>query len=212
MDLSNILKSVPQSRLLVYLLAICCLPLFLIVMWLFSNLESINQLETSLQIKQTEAMQKARKQSGNLALANAYKKVDHFYIDKNLEKLVLLEPEIDALKKISENPHFADNDLVRKRLEFLTGPLNHLSFSESAVQSTPQFQEVVELQAHPVEVDMADVRRILSLIEGVEFSTAKPVAGRPQLILLDFKLDKKTASDKNEVFTLNMKMLKREFQ
>ncbi len=180
--------------------------------WFFSGYETLEQMDTSLQLLQTRVLQKSRKQSANLALANYYRKADHFYIDKNLEKLHLLEPEIAALKKISENQNFADNEIVRKRLEFLTGTQNRLAFTESGVQSTPQFQEVIELQNHPVEVNQADIRKILSLIDGTEFSSAKPVAGKPQLLLLEFKIDKKSGAEKNEVYNLNMKLLKREFQ
>ncbi|MBA2727263.1 MAG: hypothetical protein H0U49_03710 [Parachlamydiaceae bacterium] len=211
MDFSQLLKDIPQSRLLLYLLIIGLLPLLLVGMFLFSNLETVDQLETSLQILQSKVVQKEKKQASNIALANYYRKADHFYIDKNLEKLHLLEPETEALKKISENPNFADNEIVRKRLEFLNGPLNRISFNESAVQSTPQFQEVVELLAHPVEVNQSDIRKILSLVEGVEFTSAKPVTEKPQLILLEFKFDKKSSSDKNEIYVLNMKLLKREY-
>lgn len=211
MDFSQLLKGIPQSRMLLYLLILGLLPLLVVGMLLFSSLESLEQTETSLQLLQTKVVQKEKKQSANIALGNYYKKADHFYIDKNLEKLHLLEPEAEALKKISENPNFADNEIVRKRLEFLSGPQNHISFTESGVQTTPQFQEVVEVLAHPVEVNQGDIRKILSLIEGVEFSSAKPVADKPQLILLEFKLDKKSSTDKNETFTLNMKLLKREF-
>jgi hypothetical protein len=211
MDFSNLLKDIPQSRVLLYLVILGLLPLLVIGMFLFSKLENVEQLETSLQILQSKVVQKEKKQATNVALANFYRKADHFYIDKNLEKLHLLEPEVEALKKISENPNFADNDTVRKRLEFLSGPQNHISFTESAVQSTPQFQEVVEVLAHPVEVNQSDIRKILSLVEGVEFSSAKPVPVKPQLILLEFKIDKKSGNDKNEIFVLNMKLLKREY-
>ena len=211
MDLANLLKDIPQSRLLIYLLIAGLLPVLGVGVWFYSNYETIEQVDTSLQLLQTRVLQKNRKQSTNLALANHYRMADHFYIDKNLEKLHLLEPEIAALKKISENQNFADNEIVRKRLEFLTGNQNRLAFTESAVQSTPQFQELTELQNHPVEVNQADIRKILSLIDGTEFTSAKPISGKPQLLLLDFKIDKKSGAEKNEVYNLNMKLLKREF-
>ncbi len=212
MDFANLLKDIPQSRLLIYLLIAGLLPVLGVGLWFYSNYESVCEMETSLQLLQTQLLQKNRKQAGNKALASYYSKADHFYIDKNLEKLRFLEPEIAALKKISENQNFADNEIVRKRLEFLTGSQNHLSFTETAVQSTPQFQEMTEVQAHPIEVNQADIRKILSLIEGVEFGSAKPIPEKPQLYFLEFKLDKKSGADKNEVYTLNMKLLKREFQ
>ena len=138
MDLNKLLQNIPQSRLLLYLIILGFIPLFAVGMLLFSSLETIDGMESSVQLLQTRILQKERKQAANQSLANHYRKADHFYIDKNLEKLHLLEPEIEGLKKISENPNFADNEIVRKRLEFLTGPQNRISFTESGVQSTPQ--------------------------------------------------------------------------
>lgn len=212
MDLANVLKNIPQSRVLLYLLILGMLPLLAVSTLLLSRLDAVDDLETSLQMMQDKALLKGRKQAANLALANYYRPADHFYIDKNLEKLRLLEPEVENLTKTSANMNFADNEGVRKRLEFLTGPQNRISFTEVAVQSTPQFQEVIEQLAHPVEVNLEDIRKILSLIEGVEFGNAKPAPDKPQLLLLEFKLDKKDSGDKNQVFALNMKLLKREFE
>src|SRR5688572_16015307 len=211
MEPSGLFKDIPKSRLLLYLLVLGILPLLLILFLFVSKLDDLNDLQNSIQSLQGLALQREKKQAVNIALRNHYQEADHFYLDKNIESIQLLEPEIENLKKIASNPNFPEDPNVRKRIDFLTSPQNRLVFSEGAVQSTPFFQETVETLTHPVEIDTNDLQEILAAIEGVEVGQFTPNPGRPQLIILDFKLEKKNIGDKNEVFGLNMKILKREF-
>lgn len=210
MDLSG-LKSIPQERLLIYICVLGLMPLLLVVFLMFSKFESLSDLEKGVQNLQLVAMQKEKKQAANRALRTEYKDTEHLYVDKNLETLSFLQTDVENLKKISNDPNFMQNDVVRKRLEFLTSNKNRLTFIEGAVQSTPQFKEMTETLAHPVEVNDRDIQQILSYIEGIDIGPFKPPPGRPQLLILDFQLSRKTISENNEVFELNMKLLKREF-
>ena len=72
------------------------------------------------------------------------------------------------------------------------------------------FQETIETLAHPVEVDNSDILKILSRIEGVSLHDEKPLETRPQLIITDFRIDRKKPS-LYEVYALNIKILKREY-
>lgn len=109
------------------------------------------------------------------------------------------------------NKNYPDDENIKKRLEFLQSGGNTLVFSEGVVQSNPFFQEVLETLVHPVEVDADDIREILAKIEGIPIRNYAPGPNRPQLIVLEFKIDKKQMSEKNEIYLLNMKLLKREF-
>ena len=211
MDISNLFKNIPQSRLILYILIAGTLPLLFVIFNFFNNIQSADQLQYTIQNVQTTALQREKKQSVNISLRNSFRDADHFYIDKNVETLDFLTPEIESLQKIVSNPNFSEDENIKKRLEFLLGPSNNLSFTEGAVQSNPFFQETTETLAHPVEVNLDDLQKILSKIEGVDIGAYTPSPGRPQLIIIDFKLDKKNISDKNEVFGLNLKLLKREF-
>ncbi len=64
---------------------------------------------------------------------------------------------------------------------------------------------------HPVEVNVSDLKKILTLIEGRKIGEFETGPQKPQLMILDFKLEKKNIRENNEVFDLNMKLLKREF-
>lgn len=211
MDFSNPFKDIPQSRALLYIVIAGLIPLFFVVIFLMSQLDELQKLKMQIRYIELTALQKQRKQAVNIALRNNYHEAEHFYIDKNLESLRFLEPEVESLKKIMSNSNFAEDENIRKRLTFLTGPENRLAFTEGVMVSTPFFQETTETLVHPVEVDILDVKKILALVEGVDIGAFKPAPARPQLLVLDFKLEKKSVEDKSDVFTLNMKLLKREF-
>lgn len=204
-------SGIPPKRLLMYLMAAGVIPIFISWFLFSSQLDHLNQLSYNLSNLQDLAFIRENKQSVNMAVRNHYSDADHFYIDKNLETLTMLEPEIESLKSMLNNPNFPEDENIKKRLEALTGSANSLIFTEGIVQSTPYFQEVTETLVHPVEVNITDIRKILCNIEGIILGECAPPIDKPQLIILDFKIDKKNVSEKNEVFLLNLKLLKREF-
>ena len=204
-------SSIPFSRTILYVMLFLLIPIVFVGMNIFSNIHGINQIGEKIEHVQLVALQQEKKQASNITVINHFKEADHFYIDKNLEVLTFLEPEIDALQKIVQHKNFTDDEVIKKRLEFLTGNGNALRFSEGVVQTHPQFQETTETLIHPVEVNLHDIQKMLALIEGIQIGNFMPAPNRPQLVILDFKIEKKKAIDKNEVFLLNMKLLKREF-
>jgi hypothetical protein len=207
----NTFKNIPLNRLIIYLLCLGLVP-FAIVLILFTSQQShLEALQSNLDVIQHQALIKEKKQALNVAVRHHFREADHFYIDKYLETLVFLEPEIEQLQKIIVDKNFADDERVKKRLEYLTSQANSLVFSEGVVQSFPQFQETTETLVHPVEVNASDIQKILARIEGVKIGEFSSGPNRPQLIITEFKLDKKKLNDKNEVYLLNLKLIKREF-
>lgn len=205
------MNKIPQNRALLYILIVALLPVLLssaYVMTRLKNLDDLNQEYDSL--KET-LLFKDQRQASNKKVRAYFKDADHFYIDKELETLSFLEPEIEVLQKIVSQKNFPDDEGIKKRLEFLMGSGNDLVFNEGVVQNYGPFQEVLETQAHPVEINVFDLKKILSRIEGIEIADNEILKSRPQLLILDFKLDKKTSPDKNETYQLSMKLLKREF-
>jgi hypothetical protein len=204
-------SSIPPKRLLIYLLAVGLIPIIIAWILFSSNLNQINNLSSYVANLQDRAFVRENKQYANMAVRSHFSDADHFYIDKNLETLTFLEPEIESLRGMLNNPNFPDDENIKKRLDTLIGNGNSMIFTEGVVQSTPFFQEVTETLVHPVEVNVNDILRILCHIEGISLGECTPTMDQPQLIILDFKLDKKNVSEKNEVFLLNLKLLKREF-
>ncbi|CCB84971.1 hypothetical protein [Parachlamydia acanthamoebae] len=203
-------SQIPQNRLLLYLMLLGALPLFLSTIYFFSNENAVDSLKNSIEETENQVFLQAKRQANNKAVSNHFRDADRFYIDKQLEQLTFLKPEIQSLKDVIENKNYAGDENVRKRLDFLTGPGNKLLFSEGVVDTLPGFQETIVTQVHPVEVDASDLATILALIEGQKIGEHEAGPNRPQLIIIDFSLEKKASVNKNETFALNMKLLKRE--
>lgn len=199
-----------HTRIMLYLILCGIIPLFFVGYHFISQRSSINELNEMIDIVQETALLKEKKQATNLAIRAHFRNADHFYIDKYVEPLPLLENETEALKKILNQQHLVENEAAKKRLDHLEAN-NHISFSEGVVQSYPYFHETTETLTRPVEIDLNDLSLILSRIEGAEIGDYVPGPNRPQLIITDFKIDKKPAGSKNETFQLNMKLIKREF-
>jgi hypothetical protein len=204
-------KNIPVSRVIIYLLCLGLLPLMLVLFLFLGQKSELEELQNTLEGIEHQALIKEKKQSLNLAVRQHFRDADHFYIDKHLETLTFLDSEIEQLQKIIQDKNFADDDRVKKRLELLTGEGNALTFSEGVVQTFPLFQETAETLVHPVEVNSTDVQKILARIEGVKMGEFTPGPHLPQLVITEFKLDKKKVNDKNEVYLLNLKLIKREF-
>lgn len=205
------LKNIPLPRAVLYLVLLGFIPFIFVGLLFISQNNHLEELQGMIQNVQHQAFVKEKRQALNLAVRQHFKDADHFYIDKYLETLVFLEPEVEILQKIAADKNFNDDERIKKRLEFLTSQNNTLVFSEGVVQSFPLFQETNETLVHPVEVNATDIQKVLSRIEGISIGSFTPGPHRPQLIITEFKLDKKKINDKNEVFLLNLKLLKREF-
>lgn len=205
------MNNIPQSRIILYLLIAGLLPVIFALFYISGELSDLDEMKNSLSLVENQAFIREKKQALNMTVREHFKGADHFYVDKHLETQTFLEPETESLQKLVNNRYFAGDESVRKRLEFVTGAGNSFLFSESNVQAYPFFQETTATLVHPVEVNIADLKKILSLVEGQSIEGNEPGPDRPQMIILDFKIDKKEASDNNEVFLLNMKILKREY-
>lgn len=204
-------ENIPKQRLMLYFMLLGILPIAFVLFNFMSKANALDDLQNTIQDMQQSALVREKKEASNMAVRVHYKDADHFYIDKQLETLTFLEPEIEGLQKILNNKNVADDEAVKKRIETLMGQGNALVFTEGVVQSSPLLQETSETLVHPVEINGQDLQKILSKIEGIDIGAYTPGPNRPQMIIVDFKLDRKNNSEKNEVFLLNLKLIKREF-
>lgn len=204
-------KNIPVDRIFLYSILLGLIPFVIVFMQFYFEKSTLQDIQERLENIKSQAFLKEKKQATNLAVRQHFSEADHFYIDKCLETLTFLEPEIELLQKTVQNKNFADDEIIKKRLEYLTSPANSMVFTEGVVQSFPLFQETTETLVHPVEVNVADLQKILTRLEGIKIGPYEPCPNRPQLLITDFKLDKKKLSEKNEVYLLNVKLLKREF-
>jgi len=138
---------------------------------------------------------------------NRYSNFEPYFIDQCLEALPLLQSNLSELHAMKNHPACKNREALTKRIAFLEGPENRLSFAEETIRSSKRIKETEERLLHPVEVDAKDLERLLSLIEDVAIGGCVPDQTSPQLIIQDFVLTKKN----NAIYELNLSLLKREF-
>lgn len=204
MSMKNGLTSIPLSRLLVYLMILFLLPTFSVGYRFVKKNREWDAVQMRILSLHTLSASKERKQYLNNLVRQNFSGIDQFFIENQLESLQLLKREREALEKLFQSPTFTGNEAAEKRFAAITSKSNRLEWTQGNLQSADGIQEGHFMLSHPVEIDTQDLKEILTRIEGTR-------KGKPQLIVTDFKLLKKAKQNGNEVYELNMKLLKREF-
>lgn len=174
----------------------------------FNELNCAKRVEEEFdRIAQKGSLSEATKKNEESLFASL-KKPDPHYIDKHIESLTFLLPEIRKLElMVEENP---ENIGASKRLFFLKGGGNRLLFKEEGIRSGSGLREMEEIQQSPVEMNEEDLKKLLCLIEGITIWPYGPKEGKPQLIVKDFKLSKKQTIAQQHVFLVSLQLIKRE--
>lgn len=208
--MNDFLSKISPTRLFVYLILIGLLPFFFTLFFHNAKASRLDTLLERVEDLKERAILKEKRQETNKAIIENYRNADRFYIDKNIESISLLQPEIEVLEKIAKQSNFVENEAVTSRLEQLKTQ-NSIRFSEGVVQTYPLFSETAETLVKPVEVDSKDLQNILSKIEGTNIGPYTKGDSPPQLIISELKLEKKNTNAENEVYQLQLKLIKREF-
>lgn len=98
---------------------------------------------------------------------NRYSNFEPYFIDQCLEAMPLLQGNLRELIAMKNHPACRNRDVIEKRIRFLEGPENRLSFAEENIRSSKRIKETEERLLHPVEIDADDLEHLLSLIEDV---------------------------------------------
>ncbi len=200
------MQGISHQRLIIYILILGFGPLFFVAASFFTTRSEQEHLELALNEALMHATEKNAKEARNKQVRQLFLNTDHFYIDKEVETLTLLNQEIELIEKALKNGFHHEEDRLKKRLQFLKEQ-NRIVFTEGSVKAYPNFQETIESLAHPIEVNSDDLIKILSKIETVPSSEANE---RPHLIITDCKIDRKN-SPTQETFGVDLKILKREY-
>jgi len=184
------------------------LPFSCMILFFYTRMEKLNQYQERLeQVHKKAIVQKIHREKES-AFLTKIKHADHFYIDKHLETFTFLENEIKRLQACAYEPE--QEDAAKRRLSFLKEESNRLLFTEEKIRRNETIQEIEEKQQHPVEMNEEDLKKLLTLIEGTIISPYLPKENRPQLIIKNFELSKKPVSSEEDVFVVNMQLIKRE--
>lgn len=202
-------KSIPKQRLLLYWCLIGLLPAIGVLSYDYRSRSELKRAEALVQESRQIVLTKQTRQAFNALAKRQFQGADRHYIAHHLESFVPLAKETeDLLQLLREDPSLPNRELL-SRLKFLQGE-NRIRFSESAVEMGLGLKETVESLSRPIEIDQSDLPALLSRIESIPLS--QEIAAKPQLTVTDLKLQRKTVHGDNEVFLLDMKILKREFQ
>lgn len=202
--MARLFSKIPFSRLALYLLIVALLPLVGIGYFYVGQMREWEAVEAKMLSLAQLSQNKARRQYLNMAVRKNFAEVDSLYLENQLEPLSFLKSEREALEKFIQNPAFTGNEAAERRLAFLKSGANKLEWTSSPAQSAEGVQEIAVSLSHPIQVDAQDLKEILTRLEGNR-------KAKPQLIITDFYLLKKPLKGGQEIFELNLKLLKREF-
>ncbi len=121
-------------------------------------------------------------------------------------KALLVQKQKQTQSELIKALDHADHFFIDKHLE----SLHMLRFSEEIVRKADGIQEMEEVQIEPIQVDDEDLKRILSVVEGIQIGPYSPPENSPQLIIKQFNLTKKSHNPQESIFVLNMQLIKRE--
>lgn len=197
------------SNTALWTILICApIPFFWVLFNFIFGIQKLNQLEDQLNRVHAKSIRSQQIQQKESALLAALKNPDPHYLDKHVETLTFLLPEIKKLEALQmEN---LEDEQINRRLQFLKEGGNRLIFSEEQIRSNELFTEVEEKQQHPVEMNEEDLKKLLCLIEGITIWPYGPKEGRPQFIIKDFRLNRKELSSQEKVYVVSMQLIKRE--
>ncbi len=190
------------------LLVAAPVPFLVFLFNFFFGLQKLEQLEKEMERIHMKMVVMQESQKKESTLLTALKSPDPQYLDKHVETLTFLLPEIKKLETIQlENP---EEEQIAKRLQLLKDGGNRLRFSEEQIRANELFRETEEKQQQPVELNEEDLKKLLCLIEGITIWPYGPKEGRPQLIIKDFRLSRKELSSNEKVYVVMMQLIKRE--
>ena len=207
----NYLNSFISSNLKFWILIpLAAFPLLLSFCFLYMHWQEIITLEERVDDLASIAAKSLKKRSLKFMTLKKYSNSNPYYLNHYLEPLLFCENEIHLLNRLSYHPAFSKNEDIKERLLFLRDE-NNMKFAEESTNSTSLLKETEEHLCSPIQIDTNDLKKILSLIEGRQINEHIPPKNSPQLFIKSFSLTKKPTISSNEIFSLEMQLIKREF-
>lgn len=131
------------------------------------------------------------------------------YLHHVVESLPLLRDEAARLEDLANDPLFSHLNAIQQQQKRLANNPSTLHFTARPAATGSAFRDRTFLLTHPTEVDMCDVTRLLSLIEGGDSPVSDSVTGRPLLFLTDFRLERRGQEGR---WLLDLSLVEREWR
>jgi hypothetical protein len=186
-------------------------PFLLVFSYLLMENEALSHLEDQFKSSSKKAKIAIERKAKKEKFLKRYSASDPYFLDTHIESLSFLQKEKDQINALVQHPALKFRQQLLDRLSFLSGPDNKLSFTEENIHISSQIKETDEKQRRSVQVDGSDLQKLLSLIEDLPIGSHLPQSKSPQLIIKDFKLQRKQNPLYSEVFEIEMELLKREW-
>ncbi len=132
-------------------LAAAPVPFFLFLFHFLFGMQKLGQLEEEMQRIHLRASLLQETKKSEEILLSSLRNPDPHYLDKHVETLTFLVPEVKKLESFfQENP---DQEELSRRLQFLKDGGNRLTFSEEQIRSNETFREIEETSANSHRVE-----------------------------------------------------------
>lgn len=184
------------------------IPCILVLFLHFKNLNSLNSLqEDALYLKSKHHWTESKSKIESDLLAQM-SQADRSYLENQIESLQFLEPEIKKLGALLQTD--PNQEEQKARFDFLNSGKNALRLRQENFQRVGKIQEMEARQVHPVEMNREDLKELLARIENVKIEEHLPGNRPPDLLIKQFELVKKPLPSNEEVFLVNLELIKRE--
>ena len=199
-----------KKRMFLFYLVIS-LPVFFGLVFALKKYGEISSLEERFSIACKKGKTAIERKQKKEEFIQKYSGANPYFLDEKIESMVFLQSEIRELENLIHHPAISDKRAFFSRLDFLKNGANSLSFIEESIRSNSHIKETEEKQRHIVEMNGEDVKILLSKLENLPIEGFESTSNRPQIVITDFRLEKRKSSVKTENYEIDMQFLKREF-
>lgn len=179
-------------------------PLFFIIYSTYIKKENLSRAQERIASLEIKAKKTALIRSRAALFIKQLQGVDKEFLAHQIERLIFLQKEKNALEFFSKTPVFKESYSLAQRKEELEK--NTIIFEEIGFHEKESIQERLYAIKHPIEMDFNDLERLLNTIENPLETFSH---GRPQLIFQKFTLKKKQISHTYELLECDFKLIER---
>jgi hypothetical protein len=180
-------------------------PVVLLCCWLLVRGYQISELEAQFSHAERFSRSALEKRACKERFLHTHSRTDPSFLHR-LETLELLAEQKKRLQWQMRHPACADRAALQARMQEIERLDNRIQFVQDATRSSKKTYEVDVHLLHPIEVEVQDLERIFSVVEGIAIGSYQPMPEAPQCFFTDLMLTKK-----QDKLVVDFSMLKREF-
>lgn len=198
-----------SSKMVYFLLLASVLPFVFLGGYFFFLHKKQNIIDFEMQKLERKMKHLVELKENREKFLSEYGAGDPLFLEKYIEPVQLLSRDIEELSEIKKEIAPLNFTPIDQRLNFLLGGENRIKFIKNNERSSNYYRETEWSLERCVEASCSDLKRLLSLIEGVKLSGFLPNPLRPQLIIKKLDLKTKDLDNTHGVFSLNIEVLQR---